>query len=534
MQNRSASFLERFEKSFDSLFHLPDYSYSPFTDYQTGDIESFKSIVIELITEYLNAHDCSPRNKKLIVSLIEKLKTASQYSAVYTHLSIAINQTEKALLLPHFSALLDYARNFPGFKDDLNKKRNELPLSANTEEASVHHNLVEAAEFETALALSILTSAPKEALEKINKKIIDYCEENVTGSKTKEETLQHQLIKYHVCAPSEFDTVSPSEKFIALLKRDLDYPQHVSECATLHLIFFNYEHIYEVAESVNSEQTTRAQVNRLVRPTHAGQMFNDETRGRETVIAGNKTREFGITHPSYVPEWGRAWHRNETTPHKYRSGLNQDSPILKHFRSNGIPYIAGPSGTAADCAEGLYFLYNEISNEEIQEYFNLLAAAEVAQGHHSFHEIILPLCNLDWYEPFNDKCRDALDNNEMETVRKYNHQPWAYLDYQRSYEDFLGETFKQTQAYQKLCDSYPHYLDPHRFAIEPVQDFLHQVEDVEVVTWQRMLRAKKTYAELDGGSLWKKSPLTKNTTLDVEEFKKLSKNNVVYGHAFSQ
>lgn len=523
MQNRAALFLESFKIALANRESLPAYSDSPFAHYQTGDIEIFKSIVIDLIMAYLDVHDCTLKNKKKLVSLVEKLKAATQYSAVYTHLSIAIQKSKKALFLPHFSALLDYARNFPAFIQDVNKKRKELPRSACEQQASVYFNLVEAAEFETDLARGILHSAPKAALKKINNKIIDYCLKNVDGVEEKEETLCYELIKYHLCEISE--TISPCEKFIELLNRDLDSPQHVSECATLHLIFFNYRHIYDVLVPSHPDQLTRPEVNRMVRPTHKKRMFHSQTRGRNRVIASNRTKEFGITGPDHVPDWGKEWHRYETTPNKYRSGLNLNSPILKHFRSNGIPYIAGPSGTAADCAEGLYFLFPEISPQEIEEYFNLIAAAEVAQGHHSFHEIILPLCNMSWYPSFENKYQTAIANNEMATERKYREEPWAYLDYQSSYEDFLGDQFKETEEYKRLCETYPQYLDPNRHR-ETLHVFTHSVEESQIVNLQRTLRAKKTYAQLDHGSLWNKSSLTKHTTMNVEEIKKLSKNNV--------
>ena len=99
-------------------------------------------------------------------------------------------------------------------------------------------------------------------------------------------------------------------------------------------------------------------------------MFEAITRGRRRIYATNKTREFGITDPDSIPEWGKDWHRKESTPHKYRAGLEPNSNIRKAIRSHGLPYIAGPSGTAADCAEGLHFLIPDMSKSESQEYFN--------------------------------------------------------------------------------------------------------------------------------------------------------------------
>lgn len=515
------------------------YSGGSFDDYKEGDIESFKNILMTLISNYLKNHTRELEQDQAgdIELLLTKLKASHQYSAVYTHLSIAKVKLKE---LATFSILIDDARDYPRFGLDVLKMKEKTPSSysqssgENTEKpTAVYHNSIEAAVFESELAHALLTAAPTESLEKINQAIIDYLSRHRRKLLAeKEPALKEQLIKYHLCASEDFHAMNAIDKFIELLKRPLTDTNNLSEFATLHLVFFNYEHIYDPALDVKGKEARleieheRQSINRRVRPNKPGEMFEPVTRGRQGIFANIKTKEFGITDPENTPDWGREWHRNPSTPHKYRSGLNLHSPVLKSFRSHGIPYIAGPSGTSADCAEGLHFLMPGLSQEEKQEYFNLLAAAEIAQGHHSMHEIILPLCNLELYKPYSEKLVGLENKKQFAKASEYRSHPWAYLDYQKSYEEFLSPVFKKTSQYHELCHRYPQYLDPDRLIAEPVYAYLNKNKEKQATLIQRFLRARKNYTELDKGSLWKETALLGGDPVNLKRFKKLSNDNV--------
>ena len=82
--------------------------------------------------------------------------------------------------LPLFYSLLEYGLGYPRFKLDIKNQHEKVPdskrrnIEESLENASVYHNQIEVAVFETELAHAILNAAPKTASEKVNQAIIDY------------------------------------------------------------------------------------------------------------------------------------------------------------------------------------------------------------------------------------------------------------------------------------------------------------------------------------------------------------------------
>lgn len=529
-------YIDAFDQPETDTLKSPNYDDSPLIRYERGKLESFKKIVTEILSVYIEKHRSTLTNIQLeeLQQLISHIGTSQQYEAVYTHLAIAANKFQD---LPNLTKMIKHVKNYPLFLRDARHAKYGAPKKQDEADvqkyASVYHNNVDASIFESELALAILHSAPKTTSEKVNKRIIDYCERHKERILVESgDDLKYELIKYHICTESDFETKNPVDVFIALLNRPLSNPVIAAELASLHLVFFNYNHIYKPERDAPNEYVIndithdRESVHRQVRPKEIGQMFEPETRGRAQIISSQRSSEFGITTPEQLPEWARDWHRIKYTPHKYRAGLHLTSDILQEFRKHNAPYIAGPSGTTADCMEGLHFLMPGMTKEEIKEYYNLLAAAEVGFGHHSMNEIILPLCNLELYEPHAAKIRALTTAGRKAAASKMSQQPWHGFDFVNSYEAFLSTEFKKSDQYKALAIKYPHYFAPERNQIENMTDALYHENDKSIVASQRFQRAHTVYKELSQGTYWREAEKTMGMEMNLESFTRLSKENL--------
>jgi hypothetical protein len=577
-------------------------------------------------------------------------------------------------------------------------------------------NLAINTKFETELARTVLSNAPTQALQKINQAIIQNLQDNRSELLQRNEALQRELIKYKICTEDDFQHKTAVNRLIELLRRDLDDPRVISECASLHLVFFNYNHFYNPKprdirvisadfdncfecldseseaskllmqdlksstqganqvvvlsgsnrqsakkdESLGEENqngssrktlaklaTTKSTVecpweldkalyvdhalghemgtawedneisypqdidkvkliefqlahlqekfpndlinfyfyedredileeiqqalrnngihlpetvslhlvhakmtekkghevepfspqiqkgysvvgtatamtlqqrleqqrqtlHRKLRPKQPGEMFHEEIRGRQSVHNTYRTREFGITGQRHMPPWARSWHRHKATPHKYRARANPNSPLVKTLQAKKIPFIAGPSGTAADCLEGLQLLIPTLSLAEKQQYLNLLAAAEVAQGHHSFHEIILTACNASVFP-------DLLTGSDKPI--------WEQIDLTHSYEKFLSSAFKETPAYAELVSRYPQHLRPGRQKKEPCEQAILGRLIRIVKRIQKKTTERQSYKMLNNGGYWH-SQLPLIPEITQPNFAMLSKQNI--------
>lgn len=481
-----------------------------------GSIQGCQDEISRLLIELTESVDLQIDTKKYLFKIIMEIKTTSQFAGIYTHLSYAKKQLAD---FEPIAKLLDAIIKSDRFANDLHKSMNTVDRFNNPVFASV---------FETELAMTILESAPTRMLEIVNKRIITYCQD--FRDDIDQEKLKQQLLKYHLISQEEMTDINPIDHYMALLSRPLSEPRHISEAATLHLIFFNYEHIYQPELELDiDDDEDRDAIHKKVRPKEPGSMFDPSVRGRNSVILTNNVTEFGITENKFLDPKYHDWHTIRQTPHKYRVSPDTNSPFFKKLRSYNTPFIAGFSGTTADISEGIYFLFYNLTKtftpEEILEYFNLIAAAEIAQGHHSFAEVILPLCNLDLFPAFAKKCKSVSTSKE-ESVRK---EPWTYIDYNNIYEDFMSTAFKNTEAYQAFMMKYPHMLDPKRHEITSPFVFYNQSEEKEEAAKkiQRFFRTTSSFNELKKGKGWQDSKATQNESIHLKRFKKLSKENIL-------
>ena len=77
-----------------------------------------------------------------------------------------------------------------------------------------------------------------------------------------------------------------------------------------------------------------------------------------------------------------------------------------------------------------------------------------------------------------------------------------------------------------MCDRYPQYLDPRRFAAEPLYTYLNKEEERKALLIQRHIRARRTYSELGTGEFWKQIDQLGNDPLNLRRFKQLSSDNI--------
>lgn len=373
---------------------------------------------------------------RALKSVIKNLKSTHNYTAIFTHLLILQEQNEIAHEL----------------NTSLEKDIKALtPLVKKAEkETDSFGNIGVQAEFESLLALRMLEELDPSMLEKINQRLIDYLKDNYETLKIpKESVIASALTHYKIPFRQDCD---PINALILLLERPLqtidekNIPQTVCESFVLHLLMFNYLHIYEPHIAKHDEEKVkliqqRSEYHRSVRPKKEFELFNEFIRGRRDRYSVRRDSTLGICDDDYALDIFENFHRFSYTPFKYRTAANESSPLVKHLRKKGIPFIAGPSGTTADVIEGLQFLYPEMSDADYQAYLNLLAASEVALGHHSFVEVILTACNA-----------GVLPQVRLKDIG----QPiWEQIDYATMYKDFLSNQFKQTEAYQVLFSQYP-------------------------------------------------------------------------------
>jgi ankyrin repeat protein len=395
------------------------------------------SIYNDVIALLTSINSLDERMQKYLNGIIKKIEQAENSGQIAYYLSQilanksvlnALSPEEKANLATHQQRYLAYSQTLDRFG---NPKLN--------------------AEFESMLSQSLLEHAPCESLATINSAIVDYLKRHKTTLLTsKESEFKKALIKFKI----PYDTsVDPIDALIALLERPLngaDRAQVISETMSLHLLFFNYQNLYQPELDCEESQRDaimqkRGIIHRTLRPKDKGQMFEEHTRGRLTVQSTKQSTTLGITDDESALDAFLNFHRHEFTPHKYRAKANENSPIVKAFRKQGISFIAGPSGTTADCLEGIHFLFPNFNFKQYEQYLNLLAAAEVAQGHHAMHEILLPALNA---------------NTLPKLATKMTNKPiWDLLPYGKTYELFLSDEFKALPIYQALVSRYPQYLD---------------------------------------------------------------------------
>ncbi|MCX7117285.1 MAG: hypothetical protein NTW94_05180 [Legionellales bacterium] len=360
-------------------------------------------------------------------------------------------------------------------------------------------NLRTHAEFESSLAMALLKGADTRVLQSINQKMISYLNKHKEAVSEKNYAILSSLEQYKIPFSRG---LAPIDALIELLSRPLDGEDRshiICECASLHLIFFNYRGVYQPERDVESEPDKqriadeKAVLHRKLRPKKPGEMFDEETRGRQRVSSVYRTSDFGICEPSStLSEW-RNFHRYEYTPHKFRTSPNPDSPIVKTLQAHGVPFIAGPSGTAGDCLEGLQFLAPDLIGEERQSYLNLLAAAEVGLGHHSMHEIMLTACNMD--------ALPMLYRDDIEKDRPV----WERINYATSYQSFLTSEFQNTPEGIRLKEEYPQFFSTSK---QEAQKLVKEMKplmgpEAAVIKLQRQFRAKASSSKFHKAVYWK-------------------------------
>ena len=125
---------------------------------------------------------------------------------------------------------------------------------------------------------------------------------------------------------------------------------------------------------------------------------------------------------------------------------------MKVYEKYRIPFIAGPAGTVGFVVGGAILLLG-LTAKQLKEYVNLLAAAEIALGHHSYHETMMVASNLKLFY-FAQETTIKLFASEKKATLTLS----SSIDPQHLYGQYLTEEFKKTEAYQVLALEHPDYL----------------------------------------------------------------------------
>lgn len=255
---------------------------------------------------------------------------------------------------------------------------------------------------ETLLAKAIVEnpSSWSPTVNKINNKIIDIVEANIGNKK-----VQEKIEKYLKNIPEEIKGKGNTlDQFKAFMQKNPDPSQTI----LFHKDFF--EDIYPLTLKPEAKKGLDEQVEAM----RHEQFFSKEARGRKTVRSQNympKTSyRMGITNSDYTPVELQEYYKGKQGTHNpgcsyfkfkgtratvedaqiargsYDPNLSYSQQVAKY----DIPFIAGPSGTASKILTPLLFdLDLDLSPEERQEYLMALSGTLVANGHHSFYEVMV-------------------------------------------------------------------------------------------------------------------------------------------------
>ena len=296
-------------------------------------------------TRQFNLETC-PQFEQFELSAINglinrQITTPSDFQDYFKSFKLATKDILEKARFSHIATLIESSEDFSAIAHHLNEAKSQYGianrifekildswpmLTGLSHEASTldsFENNAMAAKFESALAQFILQYGSKKIWRQVNAKIIKYIRTHYDALDEYDDLFKEQLIQYKLCSESDFNFSNGRDKFIQLLRRKVGVLTNVTECASLHLIFFNFNHLYKPERDVvgySNQQAIigeRANLHRKLRPNAMGQMFSPVTRGRMRVESTYRTCEFGISDLSNIPDGLRAWHKHYFTPHKY-------------------------------------------------------------------------------------------------------------------------------------------------------------------------------------------------------------------------
>lgn len=323
-------------------------------------------------------------------------------------------------------------------------------------------------QFETELARCIIDNSSFDILYRINQAIINYLQANGYSNyhTLTDDELREFFLKLGYISTADAGR-NLIEIFISLLR---DTPLDIAKCITLHKAFveeyLNPENIivrqgddsskvkslsYQCLRVLQRCDITRLDDNLtdLLRPYSQFSLFN---RGRiKLEKVKSETRNFGITTREDCPDWAVNWHRTPVYPAKDVYQPDMTSTTIRFFNKHRIPFIAGPSGTAANCLWGMLILMR-LSSSEIRDYINLLAAAEIAQGNHSYYEVMMIGANLKLFHT----AQGFTDSGDASRTVAVSVSP--AIDMGNIYASCLTDDIKACEDYKALAQVYPEYL----------------------------------------------------------------------------
>ena len=120
-------------------------------------------------------------------------------------------------------------------------------------------------------------------------------------------------------------------------------------------------------------------------------LFDENKRGATILNSKTvKTRKLGITTLENTPENLLLYFQKKYEPSQYIYQPNRDSNVGKWLSLHNLPVISGTSGGACDSLSWLFSIM-DFSHKEIKLLLVSFAAALIAEGHHSYFEIMILL-----------------------------------------------------------------------------------------------------------------------------------------------
>lgn len=427
----------------------------------------YKEKVLDLSAYTLNEDD--------VKKIISAIKTSIELNPNFSGFELNIGKQPGI----KFSQMSQLRRVCMGTSSPIAKSKTEEKGFQNISNTNVkidetkdtYGNISQRALFETELARDILNKMPPEPLKKVSIAIAEYIKNN-PEIQEKMRNEQAGIMGYlwdHKEIPSM--TIHKDVDPIVLYLKLLLEPESIPSIITLQKIFFeNFFDSSLVNNQSNQNQNMQENINKpigslaklaqnalqnkktsssldkkLLDILQPESQFSEVNRGRKEIGREKSTTNFGITDLSHVPSWAQNYHKKPIPHAKDKFTRDEESNIVAFFEKNNIPFIAGPSGTAAYTLQGVLSLL-PLDPQELKSYLNLLAASEVALGHHSFYEIMLVANNMKIYsflEPGAEKNKATLTSQ---------------LDPKYLYDRFLSDDFKTSKEYNDLSLKYPEFL----------------------------------------------------------------------------
>lgn len=248
----------------------------------------------------------------------------------------------------------------------------------------VNHNHARKVAFESEFALLILKEY-KEFLPLLHKIGHEMCAYLNALSDRDKELAGKKFKQYFYTNKSYFGRIGPSSDFMPPLVALANAQTVMTKGKKIEEIMFAHMAMLAILKEINTKNQYMDIYQKYIHIIRPNALFTN--RGREKTNQKQKpTTRVGIQARSTV--------RSQLSEHTravdeyVRDTTNPSSFVMQSFEKE-IPFVAGPSGSAAECMlSAIVFTKNQLMLDELQAYAMCCVAYLVGSGAHSFHEIL--------------------------------------------------------------------------------------------------------------------------------------------------